>query len=247
MDAMEFLLDDKKLLKYVHGPPGTGKSYLALWFASIAVMFDPPTIDADDEWDRPLDLGPQLKPEEFDEVDTAAPLRTVQLTDDQKAAAAPVPPRTKAQRSSASLVSRPSVFRPHYIISDESPRDKEITFLTLIANFSPRAYFCLGDHLQLKPNGSKHQHRRCKPPRSFKAATTDESSAVGLTSSDEPGQDEASKAAETKTEIADFAAAQKDWGKPKEATDKAEQKQTETEDAEQKQEEVLPNPSTFAN
>lgn len=36
------------------------------------------------------------------------------------------------------------VFRPHYIISDESPHDKEITFLTLIANFSPRAVFCFG-------------------------------------------------------------------------------------------------------
>lgn len=102
------------------------------------------------------------------------------------------------------------VFRPDFIISDESPRHKEITLLTLIANFSPRAYFCLGDHLQLKPTGfSKHQHRRYKPPRSFKAATTDETSAVVLTSSDEPGQDEASKAAETKTEIADFAAARR--------------------------------------
>ncbi|KAL2282588.1 hypothetical protein FJTKL_10449 [Diaporthe vaccinii] len=227
MDAVEYLLDDKKLIKYIHGPPGTGKSYLALWFASIAVMFDPPAMDADDEWDLPLDLGPELKPEDFDKVDMTKPPRAVQLTMIRRLRLHQFPTGPKS--------------------SDESVRDKEITFLTLIANFSPRAYFRFGDHLYLVPTGfSKHQHRGYKPPRSFKAATADETSAVVLTSSDKPGQDEASKAAATKTEIADFAAAQKDWDKPREATNKAEQKETETEDAKQKQEEVLPNPSTVA-
>lgn len=94
-NAVEYMLDDKKLLKYIHGPLGTGKSYPALWFACIAVMFDPPTKDADDEWDPPLDLGPQVKPEDFDEVVTIEPPRTAQLTDGQKATAASVPQSTK--------------------------------------------------------------------------------------------------------------------------------------------------------
>lgn len=59
------------------------------------MLFDPPTTDIDDEWDRPLDLGPQVKPEKFDEVDLTAPLRSVQLTEEQKAAAALITPRTK--------------------------------------------------------------------------------------------------------------------------------------------------------
>lgn len=72
MDAIKFLLDDKKLIKYIHGPPGTGKSYLALWIAIIALMFAPPTTGADDEWGLPLDLGPQVEPEEYDKLDLSA-------------------------------------------------------------------------------------------------------------------------------------------------------------------------------
>lgn len=98
MNAIEYILDDRKLIKangVQRNPPGTGKSWLAIWFACVAMMFDPPTIDIDDEWDRPLDLGPQVRPENFDEVDLTAPLRAVQLTDEQKAAAALITPRTK--------------------------------------------------------------------------------------------------------------------------------------------------------
>lgn len=134
---------------------------------------------------------------------------------DQKAAAAPVPHRTKV-----------------FVISGQD---------TTVDDLAPRP-----PPPSEELGFSKHQRRKYKPPRSFKAATTDETNAVVLTSSDKPGQDEASKAAETKTKIADFAAAQKDWDKPQEATNKAEQKETETENAKQKQEEVLPNPSTFA-
>lgn len=86
IEAIKFLLDDKKFIKYIHGPPGTGKSWLALWIAVFALIFAPPTTGADDEWDRPLDLGPQVKPEEYDKVDLSAAPRTVQLTDEQKAA-----------------------------------------------------------------------------------------------------------------------------------------------------------------
>lgn len=42
-----------------------------------------------------MDLGPQVKPEKFDEVDLTAPLRVVELTEEQKAAAALITPRTK--------------------------------------------------------------------------------------------------------------------------------------------------------
>ncbi|KAG6364809.1 hypothetical protein INS49_006413 [Diaporthe citri] len=265
-NAVEYMLDDKKLLKYIHGPPGTGKSYPALWFTCIAVMFDPPTTDADDGWDRPLDLGPQLKPEDFDEVETAAPLRTVQLTDDQKVVAASVPQRssqelTRAQRSSASLISQVAD-RPEqiYLIGKNNTRlDSVLTDALKQADVisahpseqqtgpsvecsgptTSSAFFCFGDHMQLKPVAfSKHQHRKYKPPRSFRAAPVEDTSAAVLTSSDEPGQGEASNAAETKNELADIAAGQKDWDKPQEATEKAEQ--SETEDAKQKQEEVLP-------
>lgn len=338
-DAIKYLLDDQKLIKYIHGPPGTGKSYLALWIVCIALMFDPPTTGTDDEWDRPLDLGPQIEPKDYDNVDLSAPLRSMQLTDEQKAALSSAPPRTKilivsgqntavddllprlmplwtdlggpmvrkqkpvvlrlyswesecrcfvrrfaqvgrhiqrttedttggilmrlldafsdradefdregrkARSSNTSIVDKAvelykadrkasqgrkydelthlinqvasspdqiytiskqitrlvengpqtealaqadvifgtligvadpafrQMFRPHYIISDESPRDKEITFLILLAHFSPRAYFCFGDHKQLCPViFSKHQHRKYKSPMSFKEAGID--------------------------------------------------------------------------
>lgn len=334
--AIEYLLDSKKLIKYIHGPPGTGKSYLALFFACIAVMFNPPTDD--DNWDRPMDLGRQLQPEELNEVDETAPLRSAPLTDALKAAA-PETPRTKmliisgqnlpvddlfhrfgpiwnelggqnggkhqpkavrlhswnsesqdfvrhfaeigrhiqhtiddestggiltrllngfsdkvdefhreqraTRNSSNSIVNmavelfergrengkygelsylidqvaaQPNmiylngkqisrlvqsgpqkdalaqadivfatpvavaeknfreIFRPHYIISDENPRDKETTTLILIAHFSPKAYIFLGDHKQLAPLVfSTYQHRKNKPPRAFKPAEEEES------------------------------------------------------------------------
>lgn len=332
--AIEYLLDSKKLIKYIHGPPGTGKSYLALFFACIALMFSPPTDD--DNWDRPVDLGCQL--EEFDEVDQTAPLRSASLTHARKAAA-PETPRTKilivsgqnlpvddlfhrfgpiwnelggqksgkhqpkairlyswnsesqdfvhhfakigrhiqhtiddestggiltrllngfsdkvdefdrehrAMRtaiysivnmavelfeqgrengkygelshlidqvaakpdmiySNGNQISRlvqngpqkdalaqadivfatpvavaeknfRETFRPHFIISDENPRDKETTTLILIAHFSPKAYIFLGDHKQLAPLVfSTHQHRKSKPPRALKPAEEEES------------------------------------------------------------------------
>lgn len=336
MDAIKYLLDDKKLIKYIQGPPGTGKSYLALWIVCIALMFDPPTIGTDDEWDRTLDLGPHLKSEELDKADLTAPLRALQLTDQQKDALLSVPQTTKilivsgqnaavddllprlislwnvlggpkvgkkqpvvlrlyswesegrdfvrrfakvgrhiqrttedatggilmrlldafsdraeefdrerrkAKWSNPSIIDKAvelykadhkalqgrkydelarlidqvasspdhvytvgkqitrlvangpqaealaqadvifgtligvadpafrQIFRPHYIISDESPRDKEITFLILLAHFSPRAYFCFGDHKQLCPViFSTHQHLEYKSSMSSKQA-----------------------------------------------------------------------------
>lgn len=355
--AIQYLLDDKKLIKYIHGPLGTGKSYLALWIACIALMFEPPTTGIHDEWDRPLDLGPQLKPEEFDKVDLSKPLRALRLTSKEKAAPSSAPRRTRVlivsgqntvvdnlvsrllplwkdlggykvcqrnpvvlrlysweyegrefvrrftkvgrhiQRTSeetaggilmhlldafsdkadeldrkgrkdgssilsivdkavelynadrmalgirkydelALLINQAAsspahlyrtgkkithlimtgpqtealtkadvifgtlvgvadktfrqTFRPHYIISDESPRDKEVAFLILLAHFSPRAYFCFGDHKQLGPViFSRHQHRKYKPPRSFEQAGIEHSS--GVSETQEQSKEEAIK------------------------------------------------------
>lgn len=371
MEAIKFLLDDKKLIKYIHGPPGTGKSYLALAIAIFALMFPPPTTGADDEWDRPVDLGPQVEPEEYDKVDLNAAPQRVQLTDEQKAALPQGPQTTKilfisgqntavddlvlrflpmwkamggtkvagrrpvvlrlnswqsesrdfvrryanvgryiqrttedavggilmsllnafsdkadeldreGRRSRSSnpsivdqavelfnadtkkpkeqqkyqalailvgkLEARPEqiyalgkqvsnlveegpmkgalaqadvvfgtpvgaadrafrqVFRPHFIISDESPRNKEITFLILLAHYTPRAYFCFGDYKQLSPVIlSKHQHRKYKPPRSFKKANDDQPTGVELAGGNEPGQDEAPNEDETKNGPVDY-------------------------------------------
>lgn len=378
-EAIQYLLDDKKLIKYIHGPPGTGKSYLALWIVCIALMFDPPTTGTDDEWDRPIDLGPQIKPRDYDNVDLSVPVRTMQLTDEQKAAHRSAPPRTKilivsgqntavddllprllplwkdiggpkvrkqkpvvlrlysweseyrdffrrfaqvgrhSQRTTEDTTegalmrllgafsdqadefgqegrktrsSNPSVadkavelfnadrvapagrkyevlcllisqlaacpdqkyligrkitrlikegpltdalkqadvifstpigaadktfrqtFRPHYIISDESPRDKEITFLTLLAHFSPRAYLCFGEHKELCPViFSTHQHRKYKPQRSFEQAGIEHTSGV----------------------------------EPKDSDTQDEPKERAIKDAQKKQEDNLPNPSIFAH
>lgn len=66
-------------------------------------------------------------------------------------------------------------FRRHYIIGDESPRDKETTTLILLSHFSPKAYIFLGDHKQLAPLVfSTYQHRKYKPPRAFKPAEEEE-------------------------------------------------------------------------
>lgn len=333
--AIEYFLDSKKLIKYFHGPPGTGKSHLALFIACIAVMFSPPT---DDDWDRPVDLERQFQPEEFDKVDQTAPLRPIPLSDAQKAATSETP-RTKVlivsgqnnpvddlfrrfrpmwdslgggkggkyqpkavrlyswkseskefarrfanigphiqrtvddestggilmqllngfsdkvdeldrehQRTrnlSDSIVdmavklfkkerengkyaelsylidqvsAKPDqiylhreeisrlvqsgpqkdalaqadivfatpvgvaeknfreTFRPHYIFSDENPRDKEITTLILLAHFSPKAYLFFGDHNQLAPIiFSTYQHRKYKAPRAFQPVQQEES------------------------------------------------------------------------
>ncbi|KAJ0118255.1 hypothetical protein J7T55_009038 [Diaporthe amygdali] len=338
--AIEFLLDDKKLIKYIHGPAGTGKSYLALWIACLAVMSGPP---AAEETDRPVDVGPQLSAAEFDKVYLTQPMRTKAVTDAEKAASSALPDKTKvlivsgqntavddlfprfwtmwkrlggekvrprerapivlrlyswkseardfirafakvgrhiqrtaedstggilmrllgafsdeadsfdrrgrkARRTNMSIVDKAielyqedrkksqgrkyddlaelvtkvsgspeqtfivgkqinklvmngpqkdalaeadvilgtpvgvadktvrENFRPHYIISDESPRDKEISFLILLAHFSPRAFFCFGDHKQLSPViMSTYQHLKYKPPRSFKRANNEDS------------------------------------------------------------------------
>lgn len=64
--AIEFLLDDKKLIKYIHGPPGTAKKRLALFLICIMLTSNPPTTGSDDDWDRPLDFGPRVKIEEYE-------------------------------------------------------------------------------------------------------------------------------------------------------------------------------------
>lgn len=385
--AIEFLLDDKKLIKYIHGPPGTGKSYLALWIACLAVMSGPP---ATEETDRPVDVGPRLSAADFDKVNLTQPMRTKAVTDAEKAALsdktkvlivsgqntavddlvprfwtmwkrlggekvrprerAPVVLRLyswksesrdfvraftkvgrhvqrtaedstggilmrllgafsdeadlfdrrgcKARRTNMSIVDKAielyqedrkasqgrkyddlallvakvsrspdqifiigkqisklvmngpqkdalseadiilgthvgvadktvrETFRPHYIISDESPRDKEISFLILLAHFSPRVFFCFGDHKQLSPVIlSTHQHLKYKPPRSFKRANNEEesgASSVGGFDEPGPGQEADNTPATDKQD----------------STDKTESANPE---------EVLPNPSTFAN
>lgn len=81
--AIEGLLCDKKLLKYIHGPPGTGKSHLLIFLVCVALLCDPPA-GSDDERNLPVEAGPQLSAMEYDKVDQSAALRPVQLTDQQK-------------------------------------------------------------------------------------------------------------------------------------------------------------------
>lgn len=100
--------------------------------------------------------------------------------------------------------------------------------------------------MQLKPSRfSKYQHLKYKPPRSLKATVTEESIGVVLTTIDGPDKGGASKAAETENDLTELAAGQKNWDTAGNS-DKAESKDTETKGADQKQEEVLPRPSTFA-
>lgn len=396
--AIEYLLDSKKLIKYIHGPPGTGKSYLALFFACIAVMFSPPTDD--DEIDRRVDLGRQLQPEEFDEVDQTAPLCSAPLTDVPKTAA-PETPRTKmlivsgqnlpvddlfhrfgpiwnelggqkggnhqpkavrlyswnsgsqdfvchfanigrhiqhtiddestggiltrllngfsdkvdefdreqraTRNSSYSIVNMAvelfergrengkygelshlidqvaaqpdmiylkgkqisrlvqsgpqkdalaqadivfatpvavakknfrEIFRPHYIISDENPRDKETITLILIAHFSPKAYIFLGDHKQLAPLVfSTYEHRKQKPPRALKPADDEPASGVENLGGDDPPQAENDQCISSPSQTAAG------------VTDSEETKLEQTsaaKDEPAEEEESLPNPATFA-
>lgn len=391
-------------------------------------MFDPPTTDADDEWDRPLALGPQVKPENFDEVDLTAPLRAVELTEEQKAAAALITPGTKvlivsgqntavddllprllpiwkdigstkiterelvilrlyswesegrdfvrrfakvgrhiqrtdgdnaggilmtllnafsdkahefdregrkARSSNGSVVDkavelykadrnatesrkydtlaslinqvqdRPEqiyqlgksitrlvkdgpltdavaeadvvfgtpigaadrtfrrVFRPHYITSDESPRDKETTSPVLFAHYSPRAYIFLGDHKQLKPViFSKHQHRNYKPPKSFRKNIPEHPGGVEAAGDDYHGNDDGSKEAETEQGPADSKVTEEGWeqgewqnkeatsggwDQKKDTADKGEPEEAETKDASEKPKKDSLHPSTFAN
>lgn len=398
-NAIEYFLDNKKRIKYIHGPPGTGKSHLALFLTCIAVMFSPPPTNA--YWDRPVDLGRRLQPEEFDEeVDKFPVFRPVQLTD-APSAATPETPRTKVlivcgqnnpvddlfrkfepmwdslggrkggkyqpkavrlyswkseskdfarrfakvgrhiqrtfdddstggilmkllngfsdqvdefdrehrrtRNSSYSildmavelfeegrengkyevlsylidqLAAQPDTiylngkeisrqvqegpqkdalaqadvvfatpvavadktfretFRPHYIMSDENPRDKEITTLILLAHYTPKAYFFFGDHNQLGPIVfSTYQHRKYKPPRAFKPADDEQASGVENLSGNDPGHTEHDPATSTPGQTGDGMAEYKETKTEKTSTTKDEPVQ---------QEEMLPKPATFA-
>ena len=63
--------------------------------ACIGLITPPPTTGEDDEWDLPVDLGRQLRPEELDDVDLSVPLQVLKFTDEQKAALPPMLPGTK--------------------------------------------------------------------------------------------------------------------------------------------------------
>lgn len=155
------------------------------------------------------------------------------------------------------------VFRPHYIISDESPRDKETISLVLFAHYSPRAYIFLGDHKQLKPViFSKHQHRTYKPPKSFRKNIPEQPAGVEAAGDDHPGNDDGPKEAETEQGPADSKVTQEDWDQgnwqDKKATssgrdqkedtvDKGEPEETETKYSPEQPKKDRPHPSTFAN
>ncbi|KAL1863920.1 hypothetical protein Daus18300_008069 [Diaporthe australafricana] len=79
--TIEYLLDDRKLIKYVHGPPGTGKSYLAVWLACIFIMHDPPVPVNAEDFDLPVDVGPQIGAEEFDSRDHSKSLKAGKPSD----------------------------------------------------------------------------------------------------------------------------------------------------------------------
>lgn len=86
-------------------------------------------------------------------------------------------------------------FRPHYIFSDECPRDKEITTLILPAYFSPKAYFFFGDHKQLTPIiFSTFQDRKYKSRMSNKSGDDEEPGGVENLGEDGPEKEEAAQA-----------------------------------------------------
>lgn len=77
------LLTDKKAIKYIHGPPGTGKTYLLMVLICIALLCDPPA-GSDDERNLPVDAGAQLSAMYYDKVDQSAPLRPVNMATHMK-------------------------------------------------------------------------------------------------------------------------------------------------------------------
>lgn len=86
-------------------------------------------------------------------------------------------------------------FRPHYIFSDENPRDKEITTLILPAHFSPKGYFFFGDHKQLSPIiVSTFAHLKYKPRMSNKSGDDEQPSGVENLVEDDADKEEADKA-----------------------------------------------------
>lgn len=89
------LLNDMKMIKYIHGPPGTGKTYLLILLVCVTLTGRPPVGSDDDERNLPVDAGKQLNAMDYDKVDQSAALQPVKLTDQQRMAQPPAPERVK--------------------------------------------------------------------------------------------------------------------------------------------------------
>lgn len=122
-------------------------------------------------------------------------------------------------------------------------RDKEITTLILLAHFSHRVYYFFGDYNQLAPIiFSTYQHRKYKPPRSFKPADDEQASGAENLGGNDAVQDAKNKAEENDQGFSK--PSQTAAGMPDQ--NETEPEKTGTQDEPVEQEEGLPKPATFA-
>lgn len=121
----------------------------------------------------------------------------------------------------------------------------EVTSLSLVANFSPLAILCFGDNKQLSPPiFSKFQHRKYKPPKSFRKGGSEQQSGVDVTNTGGDDQDDGPQDTETSQSPEGIRAEEEEWNK---GGNSSEPQDTNTADANVKQEEIPPHPATFAN